>query len=308
MSQTDARGICYGSLVMQMGRQSRNSNLRHPFLIELDQRFYESLNAIKIQPRNAFSVDMFPYSGKHTRNSFLSKAKWLECSFLPVNLNYKKKESKLLSTLRKLSPINKKKIISFIELKNQFLASENRFDYIEALTVIPWEENIVSFLGEIHRQLKLGGFFGFTSFGPNSLKSFASALKKENYLTQEKSFIPMIDLHDLGDFCISAGFVSPVVSSDRVFFKYKKAETALQELRKLSGNPLIYREKFLCGKNRYQSIIRALDSCRDSKGYVTLEFELIYGHAWKDKKNSKNVSFEKIQSVKEGSEKKIKFV
>jgi malonyl-CoA O-methyltransferase len=117
----------------------------------------------------------------------------------------------------------------------------------------------------------------------------------------------LIDLHDIGDFCISAGFVSPIVASNRVSFKYKKAETALKELRMLSGNPCSNRDIFLRGKNWYKTIINALNNCRDSSGYVTLEFELIYGHAWKANGVDKKISENKAKGSSKIIEKEIKF-
>ena len=149
---------------------------------------------------------------------------------------------------------------------------------------------------------------GFASFGPTSLKEFIYNLKELDYNLSKQSFLPLIDLHDLGDVCGSVGFESAVVSSEKVLFKYKKPESALKELRRLSGNPLIDRSKIVSGKNWYKSILFALDKCRDSSGLVTLEFEMIYGHAWKKQKTSENPLTKKNSNedffIKE---KKIKF-
>ena len=292
----NSRGICDKSLRLQMRRKSRLTNSRHPYLSELDSRFYESLDFVNFRPKNIFSIDMFPGLKNKPKNSFFSKVNWFEGSFLPKERELFKK-----NFFKNLYPFSKNKEIFYPLKNNHYCFSDNSFDYIEALAVIPWANNPLSLINEIHRLLKSGGFFGFASFGPGTLKSLIALLNEKNTDAANNNFITMIDMHDIGDFCSSAGFVSPVVASNTVCFKYSKAETALDELRVMSGNPRLDRDGFLRGKNWYVKIIDALNNCKDSDGFVTLEFELIYGHAWKVEKNP-----EEIKKAPKFVEKKIK--
>tara|TARA_E500000331_G_C17267949_1_gene717922 strand:- start:3974 stop:4873 length:900 start_codon:yes stop_codon:yes gene_type:complete len=295
---TTSREICQKALRHQMSRNSRVNNLRHPYLLELDRRYYESLNFINYHPKKGFFVDMFPSSIKVPRDIIFEKTKWSYGSFLNINFNQIDNKNSLINRIKNAFYLTNKKKIYFPNFDNTYTFANHSFDYIQALSVMPWAENTNSLIDESYRLLNPGGLFGFTSFGPETLKSFKSLLN-----TEKKSFIPLIDLHDLGDFCISAGFADPVVASHKVFFKYKKPETALKELRIMSGNSNKRRDNFLRGKDWYRLIINTLDKCRDSDGNVSLEFELIYGHAWKTDKTS--------QSKKSNSsmiEKKINFL
>ena len=296
------RGICEKSLGLQMTRKSRRTNLRHPYLAELDSRFYGSLDFINFRPKNIFSIDVFPCLKNKTNNSFFNKSNWYEGSFPYNDLKTPTKIKFFTNFVKNLFPFSKRKQIFYPTKSNQYIFADNSFDCVEALAVIPWANDPISLINEIHRLLDSGGFFGFASFGPETLKTLVRSLDEENKYPASKSFLSLIDLHDIGDFCTSAGFVNPVVASNQVCFKYKEAETALSELRALSGNPRSDRDNFLRGKKWYETLISALNKCKDSDGFVSLEFEFIYGHAWKAEKKSS-----KIQRNSNFIEKQVKF-
>lgn len=301
---SNSRGICEKALLLQMNRNLRRNGPRHPYLTELDERFYKSLDFIKLRPKKAFSIDMFPSLDKKPSSGFFKNTVWTQGSFMISGFKPQGKREQIKLLLKNLLSFAVRKKIIFPGLENRYSFKGSTFDYIEVLGAITWSDNTISLLNEVNRLLVPGSFFGFTSFGPETLKTFIFSLANETNSCQKESFIPLVDLHDIGDFCVAAGFVSPVVASDRVFFKYKKAETALRELRLLSGNPFSTRSKFLRGKKWYRSIINALNGCRDKNGLVTLEFELIYGHAWKV---SRSVKSDKSEASTKFIEKKIKF-
>ncbi len=294
----NSRGFCDKSLQLQMIRKSRLMNSRHPYLSELDNRFYASLDFINLRPKNIFSIDIFPSLKNKPNNLFFHNANWLYGSSLPNDPWPNLKKKPFSDFIKNLFSLPKKKEIFYPVKNTRYAFSDNTFDYIEALAVIPWSNNPPSMINEIHRLLDFGGFFGFASFGPNTLNKLVASLSTENKCPVSKSFLPLIDLHDIGDFCTSAGFISPVVASNQVCFKYSKAETALNELRMLSGNPRSDRFGFLRGKNWRVKIINALNNCKDSDGFITLEFELIYGHAWKGDKKSNKITSSSLQVEK----------
>ena len=73
---TTSRGICQKALHRQMNRKSRASRLRHPYLSELDRRYYESLDFINYRPGQGFFIDMFPFTIKRPTDIFFEKTKW----------------------------------------------------------------------------------------------------------------------------------------------------------------------------------------------------------------------------------------
>jgi hypothetical protein len=52
------------------------------------------------------------------------------------------------------------------------------------------------------------------------------------------------------------------------------------------------------GKLYREHVINSLENCRQNEGLIELNFELVYGHAWKVKKNlSSNLKIETISKT-----------
>tara|TARA_B100000214_G_C23921584_1_gene606329 strand:- start:329 stop:1255 length:927 start_codon:yes stop_codon:yes gene_type:complete len=301
-----SNGVDNNALRLQMHRSGRWKQIRHPVLDELCERYQSSLECIKFAPKKAFSIDMFPYTNLNRKNVFYKNTNWVNGSYLPM------KTTQINGTLFSFFSdffyrFFKRKIV-FPKTINNFNITEASFDHIEALGVIPWVENVDGFLNEINRLLKPGGLFGFATFGPLTLKKFSEKLNQK-LDNNSVRFIPMIDLHDLGDFCGNSGFEGCVVSSEIVSFKYQKSITALNELRALSGNSSSGRRKTLCGRKWYKLLIDALEECVDSSGLKTFEFEFIVGHAWKRESKTKSIFSNNTIKRKRplSNEKKIEF-
>ena len=301
-----SNGVDNKALCIQMYRSRRWNQKRHPVLVELCDRYQRSLDCIKFTPQKAFSIDIFPNSNLNRKNVFFKDTKWVFGSYLPLITN-QLNDSPFGFFSNFFNQFFKGKIV-FPKTINNFDINEASFDHIEALGVIPWVENVNEFFNEINRLLKPGGLFGFASFGPLTLKKFFDGLEQK-LDSNSVRFTPMIDLHDLGDFCGNSGFEGCVVSSEIVSFKYQKSITALNELRALSGNCATGRNKTLNGRKWYELIFEALEESSDSYGLKTFEFEFIVGHAWKRENTTELIFKDNTLSRKRpiSNEKKIEF-
>ena len=65
---------------------------------------------------------------------------------------------------------------------------------------------------------------------------------------------------------------------------YATAEKMLADIRAFGGNPLKGRPKGLWGKKSYRKLMEYLDAEQSKYGLLSLEFEVIYAHAFKEKK------------------------
>lgn len=126
-----------------------------------------------------------------------------------------------------------------------------------------------------------GGLF-FSVFGPDTLRElapFAALLRAE---------IPQFpDMHDWGDLLGRHGFSDPVMEMERVTLTYQTPQTLLADCRALFGNYLKDAKPGLLGKKRHQAAMARLEDLRDPEnGRLTLTLELVYGHAWKVRRNT----------------------
>jgi malonyl-CoA O-methyltransferase len=129
-----------------------------------------------------------------------------------------------------------------------------------------WSEPLAAFR-EFERVLSPEGLLMFSTLGPDTLKELRAAAGGERVHT-------FIDMHDLGDMLIAAGFSSPVMDMEILTFTYSPGETLLADLR-ASGQTCARadRARGLTGRvfgNRLREGLAAAAS-----------FEVVYGHAWK---------------------------
>ncbi|WP_284279591.1 SAM-dependent methyltransferase [Limnobacter litoralis] len=125
-----------------------------------------------------------------------------------------------------------------------------------------------------------GGLF-FSVFGPDTLRElapFAALLGAE---------LPQFpDMHDWGDLLGRQGFSDPVMEMERITLTYQTPQTLLADCRALFGNYLHNARPGLLGKRRHKAAMATLEDLRDPQnGRLNLTLELVYGHAWKVRKN-----------------------
>lgn len=128
------------------------------------------------------------------------------------------------------------------------------------------------------QQLRVGGLLMFSSFGPDTLRELRAACRTA--LPSARP-LPYVDMHDLGDALLGAGFEVPVMDAEHLTLTYPDARALLREVRALGGNPRADRAPGLPGTAAAQRLTDALHAQRDAQGSIALTFEIVYGHAWK---------------------------
>ena len=129
-----------------------------------------------------------------------------------------------------------------------------------------------------HRAVAVDGFVMFSTLGPGSLIALARLYARCGW---PAPFAPFVDMHDLGDMLLHCGFDDPVMDQEIVTLTWSDADALLRELRSLGGNAHVARAAGL-RTPRWRARLRdELQQLRGDDGRLRLDFELVYGHAFR---------------------------
>jgi malonyl-CoA O-methyltransferase len=130
-----------------------------------------------------------------------------------------------------------------------------------------------------HAALAVDGFLMFSTFGPDTLRELRALYERLGWGVPGPEFV---DMHDIGDALVQAGFADPVMDMERLTLSWPDAEALLAELRTLGGNAARERFAGLRTPRWRAGLARALrDSLTGDDGRLRLSFEIVYGHAFK---------------------------
>jgi malonyl-CoA O-methyltransferase len=140
-----------------------------------------------------------------------------------------------------------------------------------------WAEDLTVVFAECNRILRPGGLLMFTTLGPDTLKELRAASAGDSAVHVNR----FIDMHDIGDMMIGAGFADPVMDMEYLTLTYADVRTLMRELKAIGAhNVATGRNRGLMGKRALQDIEQRYDNFRRDER-LPATFEVIYGHAWK---------------------------
>ncbi len=153
--------------------------------------------------------------------------------------------------------------------------SDESFDLIVSNLLLPWCHAPHRVFEEAARILRPGGAFMFTTAGPDTLLEYRAAWAAiDSYL---HSF-GLIDMHDLGDSLMAAGFAAPVLDRDNLTVDYPDIQALQNELRCLGAYNIARGRRLGLMAPAVQQQLH--DSTQGADRFaVTLE--LVQGHGWK---------------------------
>jgi malonyl-CoA O-methyltransferase len=131
---------------------------------------------------------------------------------------------------------------------------------------------------EASRVLRPGGLMLFSSFGPDTLKELRAAFAAVDGYQHVNTFV---DMHDLGDALVHAGFADPVMEMEMITLEYACVEAVARDLKAIGArNALPGRPRGLASRERWRKVVAGYERHRRS-GVLPASYEVIYGHAWK---------------------------
>ena len=129
-----------------------------------------------------------------------------------------------------------------------------------------------------HALLEVEGVVAFTCLGPGTLAGLRALYASLGWPAPTPGFI---DMHDLGDMLVAAGFAEPVLDQETLTLTWPSPEALLAELRELGGNAAPDRFAGLRTPAWRRRLVAALDARAGGDGRIALAFEIAYGHGFK---------------------------
>jgi malonyl-CoA O-methyltransferase len=178
----------------------------------------------------------------------------------------------------------------------------NSMNLIWSSLALQWAHDLEATLKGFHQVLAPGGLLMFATFGPDTLKELRAAFMSIDDAPHVNRFI---DLHDIGDMLIHAGFASPVMEMEMLTLTYADLKPLMRDLKGIGAhNAATTRRRGLLGKSAWARLEQAYESQR-LEGRLPATFEVIYGHAWAGDKtrreDGRQVIELKIQKKRAGS-------
>ncbi len=154
----------------------------------------------------------------------------------------------------------------------------NSVEMVWSNLALQWCNDLPSTFVELKRVLKVEGLLIFSTFGVDTLKELRSAFSEVDGYNHLSRFI---DLHDIGDMLVGAGFADPVMEMERITLTYNDVRAVMQDLKSIGAhNATAGRASGMMGKSAWQKITENYEKLRRD-GKLPATFEIIYGHAWK---------------------------
>ena len=150
---------------------------------------------------------------------------------------------------------------------------------------IQWCNDLDAAFQEFHRVLQPEGLLMFSTFGPDTLRELRIA-SSEATKTPITSVSRFIDMHDIGDALIRAGFNAPVLDVERFTLTYDDVQSVMRDLKSIGAhNATAGRARGLLGRGFLQKLAASYEQFRLGKkqdgAKLPATFEVVYGHAWR---------------------------
>ena len=136
----------------------------------------------------------------------------------------------------------------------------------------------VALIARWHGLLRVDGFVMFSCLGPGTLRELRALYERLGWPVPTPGFV---DMHDLGDMLVQAGFADPVMDQETLTLTWASPAALLAELRGLGANAAPERGRGLRTPRWRARLERELASLAAADGSIALSFEVAYGHAFK---------------------------
>jgi malonyl-CoA O-methyltransferase len=165
--------------------------------------------------------------------------------------------------------------------------ADNSVDLLVSSLMLPSCPTPDAVLLEFHRVLKPGGLLMFSSLGPDTLRELRAAWSVVDGQVHVHAFI---DMHDLGDALLRAGFSDVVMDTERLTGCYPDVAALMTELKGLGvSNAARGRGKTLTAPGRLAAMVSEYEGFRE-QSHLPASFEVVFAHAWRTPARSVDVS------------------
>lgn len=225
------------------------------------------LDLVKIAPQRVADIGCATGDGIRELHQRYSKAQALAVDFALPMLRSVRQHTPFLQRLSGCGPRLLNADVRALPL------AANSLGLVWSNLMLHWLDDPLPALRELHRVLEVGGLLTFATLGPDTLKELREAGSGVGAGDTVKRFL---DMHDLGDMLVAAGFGDPVMDMEIIRLTYPTPRAFLVDQRHLGVRDA------LLGRQGWRDWRRLFGSWpRDVDGRLPASFEIVYGHAWK---------------------------
>ncbi len=236
---------------------------------EIAERLLSRLDYIRHQPQAILDCGAGTGYASGLLSKRFPKARILALDFAETMLHSARRRGRWLRPVRPLCA----------EAERLPLASHS-LDLIGSNAMLQWCDQPSAVFAEWLRVTRPGGLLMFSTFGPGTLSELAQAWSQ---VDDYPHVSPFVDIRDLGDQLMGAGWEGAVLDVDRIRLSYADVPQLLRDIKTLgAGNAVVGRRPGLTGKGRLVQLTQAYETLRD-KSDLPVSYEVIYGHAWAPK-------------------------
>lgn len=230
---------------------------------EIAHRVLERLDYIKQTPRRILDMSLHGVDSESLLRQRFPKASYIAA--MPFMAGLQQRKSRWFRTLQSLC-------MPFDCIPLQAASVDFIFMNLRLL----WSNDWPLLLRECRRVLMPKGMLLLTSLGPDTLIELKQAFMGSKHHSAVHTFV---DMHDIGDVLLGAGFENPVMDMERIVMQYPSLASLTTDLR-LTGAQCAqqHRSLGLTTPKQWQFISEHYKK-NESAGYPAT-FEVIYGHAW----------------------------
>lgn len=144
---------------------------------------------------------------------------------------------------------------------------------ISSLTV-QWSENPRQLFGEMYRALKPGGWFAFTTLGPETLFELKSSWQQVDEFAHVNQFMP---LESIKSIALSAGFQIVAFKSETPVLYYHNVVHLMRELKGIGAHTINEgRQNGLMGRRTFSQLEQAYSEWLDPERGLPARYEVYY--------------------------------
>jgi malonyl-CoA O-methyltransferase len=151
-------------------------------------------------------------------------------------------------------------------------------ELVWANMMLQWVADPPALFERWQASVAVDGFVMFSCLGPGTLRELRALYERLGWPTPTPGYV---DMHDLGDMLVHAGFADPVMDQETLDLRWDDARALLADLRAWGGNTAPQRFGGLRTPRWRDLLLRELEALRGADGKLGLSVEVAYGHAFK---------------------------
>jgi len=247
-------------------RAAKDYDAHAPLQREVRERLLEKLDFVTLEPSALLDAGCGPGGALPALAKRFRKAKLFALDIAPGMLAEARRRKPWFRTLATLEG----------DLARMPLADDS-VDLVFSNLALQWANDLDAALKEFRRVLRGGGLVVFSTFGPDTLKELRAAWSATDGYTHVNRFL---DLHDVGDALVRAGFTEVVMDVEHFTLTYDHVKGLLRDLKVIGAhNVNAGRAHGLTGRQRFAAFEQAYEAFR-SDAKLPATYEVVYGTAW----------------------------